>query len=165
MKHQQFHLINSEIRANCIAYISQLNAGEKFVVTIKTEDESRSDAQHRLRWVWFTQAEKQLAGIGKGRTKEAWNLFFKHKYMPVILIEQDEDYRLVFDQYKETCEILPDAARHRYQSQFWERVISTKDMNVKSMSRWLDAIDKFFLTDDVYQLILVTPNDLDWVRK
>ncbi len=107
MNNQAFHLRTPEIRANCIAYISQLSDPD-YVVTIKSANESRSDAQQRLRWVWFTQMAKELAGVGKGRTKKQWNLHYKHKYMKNLLIEQDEDFVQFFDRYEKTC----DALRH-----------------------------------------------------
>lgn len=158
---QAFHLRTPEIRANCVAYISQIDDPDT-VVTIKRAHESRSDAQHRLRWVWFTQMQKALAGVGKGRDKEQWNLYFKHKYMPTILITQDEDYQEIFDTYKQTCQALTGKHKERYQKQFWDRVISTKDMSVASMSEWLNTIESYVL--DNYQLVLATPDDLRWAR-
>jgi len=143
-----------------------LNAGTDQIVTIKNKKESRSDAQHRLRWMWFTQLEKQLAGVGRGRDKKGWNLHFKHKFVPEILIAQDEDYVAVFDVYKESCKALQqvsEKALKQYQKGFWDRVISTKDMSVKSMARWLDAVDKYVLQK--YQVVLITPDDLRWLRE
>jgi len=159
-----FYLVNSDVMNNCVnAVIEAFQSGKDNVVTIKNAKESRSGAQHRLRWLWFNQLEKQLAGIGKGRDKQEWNLYFKHKYVPVILLEQDEGYFDVFGHYKSTCKaITNDELRDKYKYQFWDRVISTKDMNVKSMSRWLDSVDKYVTSE--YQITLITPDDLKWVR-
>jgi len=159
---KSFQLHTPEIRANCLAFISQLEDTDS-VVTIKSAKESRSDAQHRLRWVWFSQMAKELAGAGKGRTREQWNLYYKHKYVPDLLIEQDEDYVEVFDIYRDTCSVLTGRNLEKYQTNFWDKVISTKDMNVKSMSRWLGLVDDDALHQWAVQL--KTPQDLEWIRK
>ena len=159
-----YFLINPDVLNNCVTAISEaFESGEDYIVTIKNAKESRSGAQHRLRWLWFSQLEKELAGIGKGRGRQEWNLYFKHKYVPVILIEQDDGYFDVFGHYKTTCKaIINDELRDKYKYQFWDRVISTKDMSVKSMARWLDSVDKYVTSK--YQIILVTPDDLKWAR-
>ena len=160
---ESFRLVNSDVMNNCVnAVIEAFQSGKDNVVTIKDAKESRSDAQHRLRWLWFTQIERQLAGVGKGRDKKQWNLYFKNKYVPEILIAQDEDYVETFTIYKETCKALTGRNLVRYQIGFWDRVISTKDMKVKSMARWLDAVDKYVTLE--YQITLITPDDLDWAR-
>lgn len=162
---QQFHLIDESRLRNCIEYISNLPLKSGYIVTIKSEDETRSDAQHRLRWLWMEQLEKEMAGAGEGRDKERWNLFFKHKYMPHILIAQDQDYVEIFRTYKKTCDSLAkyEHGLRQYQEQFWGKVISTKDMNVKSMSKWLNCIEAEALHD--YGIVLKTPEDLMWLKK
>lgn len=161
MKSNAFHLSSPDAKANCIASISLLEVGDDFVVTIKSAKESRSDAQQRLRWVWLSQMAKELAGVGKGRTKEQWNLYYKHTFVPDLLIEQDEDYVETFDIYRDTCKALIGRNLERYQTNFWDRVISTKDMSVKSMSAWLGHVDDNALHQ--WAIELKTPQDLGWI--
>lgn len=156
-----FYLKSPEIRANCIAYISRLDDAD-VVVTIKSAKESRSDAQHRLRWLWFSQMAKELAGQGEGRNKEAWNMYYKHKYLPHLLIEQDEDYVSYFNRYKSTCQELTGENLEAYQTNFWSKVISTRDMHVKTMAKWLNLVDDDAMHQWAAQL--KTPQDLEWIR-
>lgn len=162
---QAFHLTNSDVMNNCInEVINAFQSGKEHVVTIKNAKESRSDAQHRLRWLWFTQLERQLAGVGKGRDKEQWNLFFKAKFLRSILIEQDESYVRMFNDYDAICEILKPFEQHlkAYKTSFWGEEVKTKKLSVKSMARWLDSLDKYVTFE--YQVTLITPDDLGWVR-
>lgn len=160
-----FKITTEDAKRNALYQLSSTQIGDDVVVTFKNEKESRSDAQHRLRWMWFTQMEKELAGVGKGRDREQWNLYYKHKFMPQILIAQDEDYDDIFQSYQETITALTgmDAERNRYMTQFWDRVISTKDMTVASMSDWLDRVENH--ARENYNLILKTPEDLMWSRE
>lgn len=162
MKPLTYHLDTDLIKANCLKEIALLPIGANKLVVIKDKRKVRSEAQHRLRWVWFEQLERELAGQGKGRSKDQWNLFFKHRFVPHILIQQDEDYVSVFQIYKETCNALTGKHLKKYQEQFWGKVISTKDMDVKHMRQWLDAVDKF--SSEKLNVLLNTPEDLRWVR-
>lgn len=160
MKSQSWHLTTPQVRGNCIAFISNLPTDENFVVTIKTEHESRSDAQSRLRWLWMAQLEKELAGKGKGRDRMQWNLFFKHRFMCQILIAQDEDYQKFFDDYHETCDLLRGNKKllENYQCDFWEHIARTDMFKVKSMAEWLLCIDKYCIEE--LHITLKTPDEL-----
>lgn len=161
---QSFHLVTDEIRANCIGYISQLESGKGWLVSIKSEKEARSDAQSRLRWVWFGFMEKELAGVGKGRTKEQWNLYYKHKYMRELLIAQDEDFVPFFENYDDTCDRLRGTPLlAEYQKQWWESVARTEFMTTKTFSEWMDLVEKD--VNETYGLVLPVPGDLEWLRE
>lgn len=159
-----FHLTTTDIRKNACAFVSQLECGQGHIVTIKNEKEARNAAQSRLRWVWMTQLEKELAGVGKGRDKDQWNLFFKHKYMRTLLIEQDEDYVPFFHNYDDMCGALADKKPllDDYKVQYWRDFVKTEWLNVKMFSRYLDTIEKYVF--DKYQVVLVTPDDLGWAK-
>lgn len=159
-----YRLSTEEAKKNALYALSMCVPGDNTIVTFKDEKESRSDAQHRLRWVWFTQMEKELAGVGKGRSREQWNLFYKNLFMPQILIAQDDDFESVFRTYKETLRLLHNKPKQRntYMMQFWYRVVSTKDMNVASMSDWLSKIEDDALHDK--NIVLKIPEDLQWLK-
>ena len=61
MKPQTFHISTPAIRANCLAFISQLEDPHA-IVTIKNKKETRSAAQHRLKWQWMGFIAKERAG-------------------------------------------------------------------------------------------------------
>ncbi len=164
MTNQTFSLRTDEIRANCIAFISQLESGKNWVVSIKSEKEARSDAQNRLRWLWFGFMEKELAGVGKGRTREQWNMYYKHKYMRELLIAQDEDFVAFFDNYDDTCDRLKGSPLlAEYQKQWWECVARTEYMNTKTFSEWMNLVDND--ARETYGLVLPVPDDLMWLRE
>lgn len=158
-----FHIKTHEIRANCLGLISQIEADAGIAVKVFSENESRSAAQSRLRWVWFGFMAKKLAGIGKGRSKDEWNMYYKHKYMKDLLIEQDEDFVPFFQDYEDTCERLKGTPLlAKYQSQFWAEIAKTEHMNTKTFSVWLGLISDDAL--DRFNLVLPIPEDLKWLQ-
>lgn len=160
---EQFILINSDIRLACISHILTLDKETNWVITIKDQEQGRSEAQQRLRWVWFGQMAKELAGVGKGRNKDEWNLYFKHKYLRNILVEEDEDWVPFFDDYDDMLKLLADSPlKKTYMKQFWSDVVKTKELSVKAFSVWLDCIYEETLAD--YELALTTPADLQIAR-
>ena len=159
----RYVISTDEARRNCILDIESLDTEGRRVVTIMDQKEARSAAQSRLRWLWAGQAAKDLAGVGKGRDKEQWNLYWKHRFMKPLLIAQDEDFAIFFEDHDDHCVLIKDhpAVLQDYQTQFWELIAQTEKMNVKTFSEFLDTIDRFMLHE--YGLRLDTPADLKYI--
>ena len=161
----KYVISTEESKRNCIHAIEQLDVDGRRVVNIMDQKEARSAAQSRLRWLWAGQAAKDLAGVGKGRNKEQWNLYWKHRFMKPLLIAQDEDYAMFFEDYDDHCELIKDhpAVLQQYQTHFWELIAQTEKMNIKTFSEFLDTIDRFMLHE--YGLRLDTQADLKYIIK
>jgi len=156
----KFNIVNEQVKDNCLEEIKAIDVNDKKVVKIMTAQESRSEAQSRLRWLWAGQAAKELAGVGKGRDKMEWNLYWKATFMRPLLIEQDTDYEIFFEDYDDHCELLKDnpVVLKNYQYHFWELIARTEEMKVKTFSEFLKQIEQYMLHE--WQLALKTPDDL-----
>lgn len=169
MKAQTFHLSTPAIRANCLAFISQLEDPHA-IVTIKNKKETRSAAQQRLKWQWCGFLAKERAG-NEGRSREGWNAFLKARYLKGLLVAQDEKYLEKFVDYDQTMTILTryqgeaefDHAAKKYSFLFWSEGVKTEWLNVKNMSEFMTLIDRYCLTE--FGLRLPVPDDLKWSWK
>ena len=154
-----FHLVSEEVKANCLEFISLLPSGSNNLVTIRNEKETRSAAQHRLKWLWMGFLEKELAGVGRGLNRQQWNLQLKKRFMRSILIAQDEDYVNVF---KRIDALMSEAADKKLVTKLLDKALSTDLLNVKSMSDYLDCVDRYI--NEKYQIALPVPDDLKYLR-
>jgi hypothetical protein len=161
---ERYKIVNEEVRANCLSKVSQIKPEDKMTVIIMDEQESRSAAQSRLRWVWAGQAAKELNGVGKGRNKDQWNLFWKHRFMRPLLISQDEDFVIFFMNYDDHCELLENnpLVLQNYQHEFWELIAQTEKMNVKTFAEFLSDVYEYMLSK--YNILLHVPSDLEFAR-
>ena len=83
--------------------------------------------------------------------------------MKPLLIAQDEDYAMFFEDYDDHCDLIKDhpAVLQQYQTHFWELIAQTEKMNIKTFGEFLDTIDRFMLHE--YGLRLDTPADLKYI--
>jgi hypothetical protein len=158
VKPQTFHLSTPAIRANCLAFISQLEDPHA-IVTIKNKKETRSAAQHRLKWQWMAYIAKERAG-NEGWDNETWNRFFKGKYMRGLLLAQDEEYHTFFAQADRMLENAPDDGARAWAKRTFIDAIKTEWLNVKGMSEFMTLIDRYCLTE--FGLRLPVPDDLKY---
>lgn len=158
MKQETFHLSTPAIRANCLAFISQLD-DPYAVVTIKNKRETRSAAQHRLKWKWCGFLSKERAG-DEGRDREGWNRFFKGKYMRALLLAQDEEFHEFFAQADRMLEAAPDDEAKQWAKRTFIDAIKTEWLNVANMSEFMTLIDRYCLTE--FGVRLPVPDDLKY---
>lgn len=166
MKQETFHLSTPAIRANCLAFISQLD-DPYAVVTIKNKKETRSSAQQRLKWQWCGFMAKEREG-NEGRSREGWNAFLKARYLKGILVTQDEKYLEKFTEYEKTMGILRqyqgetefDDTAKKYSFLFWSEGVKTEWLNVANMSEFMTLIDRYCLTE--FGVRLPVPDDLKY---
>ena len=130
-----YRIANERIKKNCIEEIQGLEVG--YVVTIKKESESRSSAQHSLKWIWMRHIAKDKTGEGKGRDAEDWNRYFKGKFMRELLISQDQDYA---EFYKDSDELILDARNKVFAKKRVLDSIKTEWLTVKNMAAFMDMI-------------------------
>jgi len=155
-----FYVVNDEVMDNCFNAIRDMAGEGDCIVSIKTGKEKRSEAQHRLKWLWMGHLEKTLSGEGEGWDRKRWNDFFKKKFMKEILIAQDEDYASVF---KRISMLIQEATDKRLVERLALNVLKTEDFTVKSMSDYLDCVDKYCVTK--LKVTLPVPEDLKYLRK
>ena len=158
-------LLNStdaQAQAMMLLMDTPLDGTKTFVLTDKKE--SRSAAQHRLKWIWMNQLEKQLVGFGKGKDSLQWNRYFKVRFMKDLLIAQDSAYVDFFDKLGA---LYRSALKGRDTDDFREFAeivigdqIKTEWLTVKSMSEFMNRIDSYAL--DNLSVRLITPSDLRW---
>lgn len=158
---QAFHIVNQHIKQNCLVHIQSLDESAGMVVTIASEQETRSKAQHRLKWVWMGQLARELAGVGLGRDSEQWNNHFKVRLMPSILLEQNEDTHDLVNRLRKTWKLLKNAGEDELScDQIIGGVLKTEDLTVKSMTTFMSKMDAIAL--ERYGVKLITPDDLRW---
>ena len=155
---RSFKLNSPSVIGAAIEFINQVDPSDNLVMTVAPAKNERSSAQHRLKWLWMQQIARELQGKGKGWGAEAWNDYFKGRYMHDLLISQDGDWKFYFDgcnaQYRKGIDKL----------EFYRLVgkaLETADLTVQNMSEFMDRIDKACQSKG---LILVTPQDLTWIK-
>lgn len=158
MKQEVFHLSTPVIRANCLAHISQLDDPHA-VVTIRNKKETRSAAQHRLKWQWMGFLAKERTG-NEEWDREKWNRFFKGKYMRSLLLAQDEEYHEFFAQADRMLESAPDDTAKKWAKNTFIDAIKTEWLNVANMSEFMTMIDRYCITE--FSLRLPVPDDLKY---
>ncbi|HEC73136.1 MAG TPA: hypothetical protein ENI26_02050 [Methylophaga aminisulfidivorans] len=158
MNTETFHISTPVTRANCIAFISQIDDPNAIVV-IKNKKETRSAAQLRLKWVWMGVLQKERAGF-EGRNREGWNRYFKGKYIRPILLDQDEQYHEFFTNADRMLEQAPDDETRKWAINTFLDAIKTEWLNVKNMHEFMTLIDRYCTHQ--FQISLPVPNDLGW---
>lgn len=73
---QQFLLRNTNIRANAINAINQLQLDEKRPVVIEIKEMTRSLAQNRMLWACLNDVAEQVVWYGRKLTSESWKHIF-----------------------------------------------------------------------------------------
>lgn len=158
---QTFNLVNDTVLNNCVdAIVTGYKSGEAKVIIIKSESEARSDAQHRLKWMWMGFIAKAMIGTGKGLSKDGWNRFFKDRYLKPLLIDQDPDYVQFYQRIDKLRSGFP---TDKFLRNRLIDMIQTEWLDVKHMKEFLDQIDTY--ARDELQLQLPVPEDLKWLRE
>lgn len=158
MSAETFQLRTPQIRANCLAFISQIDDPETLVV-IKNKRETRTAAQHSLKWAWMGFLEKQRAG-NEGWSRDRWNAYFKGKFIRSLLIEQDPEYHAFFTQADRVLESAPDEGARQWSKRTFLDAIKTEWLNVKNMAEFMTLIDRHCTFK--YKIQLPVPDDLKW---
>ena len=60
-----FILNSPAVVSNCMEAVANAGINGNIIVTLKDEKETRSGAQHRLRWLWMGFLEKELSGVNQ----------------------------------------------------------------------------------------------------
>ena len=141
------------------AYLGQhhseaVNDGKPLVVRIDQRQETLTDAQRRLYWLWMTEYGKQ-----RGLDKEEAAAFFKYKYLSIIYNRDN------VGEYPETFRTMRElkksgASQYETLRQFVANRISITEATTKQMAEFLNDIEMFSLKDGVK---LTCPDDLMWV--
>jgi hypothetical protein len=150
-----YRITSDKIKQNCF---DEVKIGD--VVTIKDEKETRSKAQHRLKWIWMSFIAKEKMGEGIGRSTEDWNRYFKGKFMRALLIEQDEEYAAF---YKNADTLLTTSRNTKFAKELLIDSIKTEWLTVKNMKAFMDMISIYASMD--LALTLPTPEDLKWLNE
>lgn len=161
MKQLTYHLDTDLIKANCLKEIALLPIGANKLVVIKDKRKVRSEAQHRLKWVWMNCLAKERVGF-EGWDSEGWNWRFKARFIKPLLLEQDEEYAAYFYRFNAMCEAVADnpVLLKSYREDFWGEVIKTEWLHVKGMSELMTMIDRYCLTE--FGLRLPVPDELKY---
>lgn len=157
-----YHIDNDIIRANCVREVSMLPIGANKIVVIKDKKQTRSEAQHRLKWLWMGVLKKEREGH-EGWDRDEWNRFFKGKFMRHLLLEQDEEFHEFFAQADRMLENAPDETARAWAKRTFIDAMKTEWLNVKNMSEFMTMIDRYCLTE--FGLRLPVPDDLKWSWK
>ena len=157
-KKQSFKLVSQEVINHATQVVSMVEPEDNLVLTLATETDARSSAQHRLKWLWMQQISREMSGKGKGWDSQQWNDYFKGRYMSDLLLSQDGDWRFYFDgcnaQYKAGID----------KQEFFRLVgkpLETADLTVANMTEFMNRIDKACQQRGI---LLVTPQDLAWAK-
>lgn len=135
MEKQVFVCINGGIKKKAIEAVTAIEGAEPLmVVTIDEHKETRSGAQRRLQWRWYTEMSKFLEGCkGKTFSPKAIHAFLAELYQPQESLEG------------------PDG-------KWITRTKSTVDNNVKEMHQYLEKIEMYCANE--WGCILTIPPDL-----
>ena len=127
--------------------------GKPFVVRVDQKQETRTNAQNRLYWLWMTEY-----GKAKGLDKEEASAFFKYKYLSIIYNRDNvSDYPETFRTMRELKK--SGASQYEHLRQFVSHRMSTTEANTKQMAEYLNDVELFSLKDGVK---LTCPDDLKW---
>lgn len=153
----QFIIISESVLKACISEIT-LDPDNPQVVTIKPHKESRSSAQRRLMWMWYTEIGKQ-----QGETKETIRNRLMYRYGVGIFYLFDIHTNGVssvetIDSIKK-LKIL--GLNHEYQQMMksFVAVVSSNSFDVKQNKMYLDFIQQYAIENG---LGLTFPDDLKY---
>ena len=155
---QRFRLIDDDVFINCAnAILERFKAGLSVTnVIITDDDETRSQAQNRLYWVWLTQLQNKW-----GQDKDSLHIQFKRKFLARIYLRDGTDKRLPIA--VQNLQVIKGLAPHIYESQaeVVANGISTKIASTKQFTEYLNDIYTFSYAKGV---LLEIPQDLAWCK-
>ncbi len=179
-----FCITSEEQRLHVLDAIADIKLEENVLVMIKTEKETRSKAQHRLKWMQMGFLAKEKAGEGRGWNAEEWNRVFKGMFIRKLLISQDEQYvdfynraDMVLEQLERLPEFYDDIGFHgrelagyintvdkliSFSKTIYLDYIKTEWLTVKNMHKFMEQLDEYCLHKLYIQLPI--PEDLKWVK-
>ena len=130
-----FILRSRQIRDNCLGFIRDLSLDTAMQVEIKPYKKNRTLAQNRLLWLWNTEiADHIYESTGERYSPEEVHEWMKAHFLPVRTISIDNEAVLIRR--------------------------STRDMNTKELTEYLEQID--FYAGANLGLQLTHPADLYW---
>ena len=128
--------------------------GQPLVVRVSQKQDTLTDAQRRLYWLWMTEY-----GNAKGFGKDEAADFFKYKYLSIIFNRDN------VGEYPETFGVIRElkstgASQYEILRSFVVSRMSIREANIKQMAEFLNDIELFCIKDGVK---LTCPDDLKWV--
>ena len=132
MRHEQFRIVNDDVRRNCLAAIQRLPDEPVHEVIIKPFRKNRSLAQNRLYWMWLREIRDFLeAATGQHYSDEELHDFYRKRFLPTRVIEINGE---------------TDIARK-----------STRRLTVKQFSEYLERLEYYCLHELQEPLYLTRP--------
>ncbi|MFB6349456.1 hypothetical protein ACFBZI_08485 [Moraxella sp. ZJ142] len=151
----RYRIINDDVLTQCISEIIRRQQVGIPNVIITDKDETRSQAQNRLYWLWLHYLQSQT-----GQGDADWHLYYKRNLLAKIYARDDGEMAMLFEQMRTL----------RHQADYEKTValpmtkhfLSTTKASTSQFSEYLNQIEV-----DAYSkgILLPTPEDLLWVRE
>lgn len=153
----KFILNSDSVRANCIAFLSQIPSDGSKEVTINDVKEKRSQGQRRLQWMWYTDIAKE-----QGYQPEFIRDYYMRKFAVRIFYRDD------INGSADTLDAIRDL-KARGMNEHYEALIhgfvkniSSNSFSVKQNKEYLDLVYHDAIEKG---LVLKVPEDLKYAHE
>lgn len=113
---------------------------------ILTEEESRTSAQNRLLFMWYTDMQNTQIEQHKGHTKIDWHKRMKEDFLIPIYIRDDPGYSEMVLALRD----LRDFEGYEAIRNGIMKLTSTRDANVKQFAEYLNDIEMFCHQEGIF---------------
>lgn len=144
-------VVGEQQKKAAIQMISSLHFDPVMQVEVREWKENRSLAQLRLYWMWVTQY-----AADQGLTKEEAHHFFKEKLLLPIYCRDKPDYNELIESVRKVWRTGEKVMACQMKDAIVD-LTSTRDADVDQFSEYLDDMDKFCLSNQIY---LSRPEDM-----
>ena len=152
---QVFRIISESVMKHCFTEIvKQYKDGQVCSVIITDQNETRSQAQNRLYWLWLKQIEDST-----GQDDEDLHVMFKRKFLAKIYARDDGEMAQLFESLN-TLKRQPNYEQE-VALPFAKRFLSTTQATTAQFSEYLNEIEVWAFGRGIP---LKIPEDLRWIK-
>lgn len=155
MMKQVFRIISESVMKHCFTEIvKQYESGQVCSVVITDKNETRTNAQNRLYWLWLKQIKDKT-----GQDDDDLHVMFKRLFLAKIYARDDGEMAQLFESLN-TLKRQPN-----YEQQvalpFAKRFLTTTMATTAQFSEYLNEIEVWAFKNG---MDLSVPDDLKWIK-
>lgn len=152
---QRFIVTDTQSLSTCLTAMTKRHrAGETFFVVIDDKDETRSQAQNRLYWLWIG-----VISAHTGDDKDSLHVELKRRLLSRIYAKSDGNFAELFASLKQ-CQRHLSTADYERMAYKVAGLLSTTKATTEQFTEYLQEID---IWAGKQGISLPVPDDLRWV--